>query len=116
MSFADPYLLAALLLILPSCFFLRSRLGDGSVPGGFSNLALLSGFQPTWRLRYRWLPTLLRAGAIALLVVALARPQTGQADTELPGQGIDIALVLDTSSSMGSGLGERHPPRSGADA
>ena len=106
MSFADPYLLAALLL-LPLLLFVRSRIGDGSVPGGFSNLALLSGFKPTWRLRYRWVPTLLRAGAIALLIVAIARPQRSQADSELPGQGIDIALVLDTSSSMGSGLSER---------
>src|SRR5688500_9906718 len=104
MSFADPYLLAALLL-LPILLFVRSRIGDGSVPGGFSNLALLSGFKPTWRLRYRWVPTLLRAGAIALLIVAIARPQRSQADSELPGQGIDIALVLDTSSSMGSEMG-----------
>jgi Ca-activated chloride channel family protein len=50
-------------------------------------------------------PTFLRAGAIALLIVAVARPQAGQAESELPGQGIDIALVMDTSSSMGSGLG-----------
>ena len=106
MSFADPYLLAAL-LVLPIVVFVRSRIGDGSVPGGFSNLALLSGFKPTWRLRYRWVPTLLRAGAIALLIVAIARPQRSQADSELPGQGIDIALVVDTSSSMGSGLSER---------
>jgi Ca-activated chloride channel family protein len=103
-SFADPYLLAALLL-LPIILLIRSRIGDGSVPGGFSNLALLSGFKPTWRLRYRWVPTLLRAGAIALLIVAIARPQRSQADSELPGQGIDIALVVDTSSSMGSEMG-----------
>ena len=31
---------------------------------------------------------------------ALARPQTGRAESELPAQGIDIAHVLDTSSSM----------------
>ncbi len=61
--------------------------------------------RPTWRIRFRWVPTIVRAGAIALLVVALARPQKGQAESELPGQGIDIALVLDTSSSMTTLLG-----------
>jgi Ca-activated chloride channel family protein len=104
-SFADPYLLAGLLL-LPVVLLIKRRIGDGAVPGDFSNIGLLSGFKPTWRLRYRWVPTLLRAGAIALLVIAIARPQRGLADSELPGQGIDIALVLDTSSSMGSGLGD----------
>jgi Ca-activated chloride channel family protein len=37
-------------------------------------------------------------------VTALARPQTGRADTEIPARGIDIALILDTSSSMSSSL------------
>jgi Ca-activated chloride channel homolog len=68
-------------------------------------VSLLSGLRPTRRIRFRWLPTLLRAGAIALLVVALARPQKGQAQSELPGQGIDIAIVLDTSSSMSTTFG-----------
>src|SRR5262249_46538612 len=45
------------------------------------------------------------AVALVLLVIALARPQNGQADSETPGQGIDIALVMDVSSSMGSPFG-----------
>jgi Ca-activated chloride channel homolog len=97
--FADPYLLV-LLALLPLALFLKARFTKEASAGGFSNLSLLAGFTSTWRLRYRWLPTALRAGALALLVVALARPQTGRAESELPGQGIDIALVLDTSSSM----------------
>ena len=99
MTFADPVLLL-LLLAIPVALLIKGRTGEGNGAGGFSNLALVSGFRPTWRLRYRWVPTLIRAGAIALLIVALARPQIGQADSELPGQGIDIALVLDTSGSM----------------
>ena len=43
MSFADPYLLVGL-LILPVVLLLKWRIGDGAVPGGFSNIALLSGF------------------------------------------------------------------------
>jgi Ca-activated chloride channel family protein len=101
-TFNDPYLLL-LLIALPVLLLLKRRAGDASTPGRFSSVALLSGFRPTWRLRYRWLPTAIRAAALALLVVAIARPQTGQADSILPGQGIDIALVLDLSSSMQSG-------------
>jgi len=99
MSFADPLLLL-LLLAIPIALLLTRRTGEGNAAGGFSNVDLLSGFQPTWRVRFRWLPTFLRAGAIALLIVALARPQVGRADSELSGQGIDIAIVLDTSGSM----------------
>jgi Ca-activated chloride channel family protein len=99
-----------LLLALPVVLLLKWRTGDQAAPGRFSNLTLLGGLRPTWRIRYRWLPALIRAGALALLVIALARPQVGQADTVLPGQGIDIALVMDQSSSMGSaslGTGSR---------
>ena len=45
--------------------------------------------------------------AIALLIIAIARPQVGQADSELPGQGIDIALILDTSGSMSARFGSQ---------
>ena len=99
MTFADPNLLF-LLLGIPGALLLKRRTGEGNGAGGFSNVALLAGFRPTWRTRYRWFPTFVRAGAIALLIIAIARPQVGEADSELAGQGIDIALVLDTSGSM----------------
>jgi Ca-activated chloride channel family protein len=51
-------------------------------------------------VRLRWLPAALRACAIALLVVAVARPQRGLATTFVPEQGIDIVLALDISGSM----------------
>jgi Ca-activated chloride channel family protein len=98
-TFANPGLLL-LLIAIPVLLLLKARLGESKSAGGFSNIALLAGFRPTWRVRYHWVPTFVRAGAIALLIVALARPQVGQADSELPGQGIDIALILDTSGSM----------------
>ena len=61
--------------------------------------------QKEGRLDLSWLPSFFGVCALALLVVAIARPQKGQAQSELPGQGIDIALVLDTSSSMTTSLG-----------
>ena len=102
MRFAEPLFLVFLVAI-PLLFFLKRRQGGGAgMP--FSDIGLVAGFKPTRRLRFRWVPTAIRAGAIVLVVFALARPQTGRADSELPGRGIDIALVLDTSSSMSSSL------------
>ena len=100
MTFAHPYFFA-LLALIPLLLLLKQRRGE--TPGaGFSSLRLLAGYRPTWRVHYRWLPTALRAFALALIVVAIARPQTGEADSLLPGEGIDIALALDTSGSMTS--------------
>jgi Ca-activated chloride channel family protein len=42
----------------------------------------------------------LRLIAVAALVVALARPQRGEASTTVEGEGIDIVLAYDVSSSM----------------
>jgi len=65
-----------------------------------SSLAGARAAAPTWRVRLRWLPAVLRLAAVALLIVAVARPQSGRAETLLPQEGIDIVLVLDTSTSM----------------
>ncbi|HEV8323405.1 MAG TPA: VWA domain-containing protein [Myxococcota bacterium] len=52
-----------------------------------------------WAARVGWLPAALRVAALALLAVALARPQTFRPDlVEL--EGIDIVVALDMSLSM----------------
>ena len=53
----------------------------------------------SWRLH---LPFYARLAALALLVLALARPQLGYAWEESLTEGIDIQLVLDISGSMGA--------------
>ncbi|HEX8530881.1 MAG TPA: VWA domain-containing protein [Cytophagales bacterium] len=61
---------------------------------------------PSGRLRWspvgllRFVPDLLVGGAVALVLVALARPQRVQQRVELFSEGIDIMLVLDVSQSM----------------
>ncbi len=99
MRFADPLLLV-LILVVPLLLLLRRGARPEARPGLFSSIGLLSGYRQTRRVRFRWIPTALRAIALVLFVIALARPQSGQAQSELPGQGIDIALVQDISSSM----------------
>lgn len=48
----------------------------------------------------RWLPSLLRALAIAALAAALARPRTVGGHTRIAGKGVSIVVALDHSSSM----------------
>lgn len=48
---------------------------------------------------FRWLSRL-RFLALALLVIALARPQLGRTQSEISASGVDIVLALDLSTSM----------------
>ena len=102
MTFATP----ALLLLLPAVAvplvlrWLRVSRRPALAFADFSAIHLAADGRATWRLRILALPDLLRAVAVAMLIVALARPQEGLAITLLPEEGIDIVVALDTSSSM----------------
>ncbi len=54
----------------------------------------------TWRYYLRHLPFVLRCMAVALIIVALARPRTEEHNSNTTTEGIDIVLSLDISSSM----------------
>ena len=97
-AFATP----ALLLLLPAIVFLTlPRLTMRRVATVIADGTLArAAARPTWRLRLRWLPAVLRATAIALLVVAVARPRHGNAITVAPEEGVDVVLSVDVSSSM----------------
>jgi len=64
--------------------------------------------RPTVRVRaLRWLPGV-RVVAIVLLAVGAAGPRIGDARAIVPAEGIDIALAIDSSSSMtASRLGDK---------
>ncbi len=59
----------------------------------------------------RWLPPAVRLLAIAVMIVALARPRAGRVDAAVEAEGIDIMLALDTSRSMLDHLGEGDEPK-----
>ena len=92
---ASPWWLL-LLLLVPLLAWLHHRRWE---PGAltFSRVPAVAG--GTWRLH---LPFYCRLLALALLVVALARPQLGYSWEETTTEGIDIELVLDISGSMGA--------------
>jgi Ca-activated chloride channel family protein len=66
----------------------------------FSSIQALQSLKPSHSLLLRRLVMGLRILTIALLVMAMARPQTGRRHTQVSTEGIDIVLVLDTSGSM----------------
>lgn len=66
----------------------------------FSSLDTLSRLKPSRSLLLRRLVLGLRVLTVALLILAMARPQTGRKQTQVRTEGIDIVLVLDTSGSM----------------
>jgi Ca-activated chloride channel family protein len=68
----------------------------------FADTSLVANLTRSWRLYLRPMLPMLRLLAIALIILAAARPQTGQAREVIKGEGVDIALALDISGSMAS--------------
>lgn len=95
--FADPMLLWALpaLLLLPLARG-RTRRAAGLL---FPSADLVRSVGGVARANGGWLG-LLRLLALALFVVALARPQQGLGAAAIEARGIDIVLALDISGSM----------------
>src|SRR5690554_6482754 len=100
MGFAQPYWLVLLLLIPALAWWEWRRLRGGGAALQFSSLRLLRAADPTWRIRLRWLPAAFRTVALALCILALARPQEHNVVVQHSAEGIDIMLVLDISTSM----------------
>ena len=96
-QFANPWaLLGFLLLPVLVAVMYRHRRPRLS----YSDIRLLPGTGPTWRTILHKHVGWLRIFALALGVLALARPQSGFSTEEITSEGIDIMLVVDTSGSM----------------
>lgn len=98
LRFGDPWLLL-LLAPLAALALYAWRAGRGGAVR-FGSLAGVARPRPTWRMRLDAALPVFRIAAAALLVFALARPQRGIASGEAQGDGIDIVLAFDVSSSM----------------
>lgn len=66
----------------------------------FSDTSLLSNLPVSSRVRLRRIPDILRLLAWIVLVVALARPQSGMSEDITTGEGINIVIAMDISNSM----------------
>jgi len=94
-------LFVAWLILLASLPRVRSWLGRPTrATVRFSSFRQLGELAGSRALLARRLVGALRWLSVALLLVAMLRPQTGRTLTDVDTEGIDIVLVLDTSGSM----------------
>ena len=88
-----------LLLLLPLVFLIeRSRRSGSSFT--FSSGELLDGIKSTARVRLGKMLIVLKITALALMIIALARPQAILENSKTVSEGVDIVLALDTSTSI----------------
>lgn len=102
MSFAAPQFLYVGAVIVPLAILLlvlaeRARRRALSRIGQPSLIARLAA---SVNLQGRYLKAALWVAALALLMVALARPQWGETKTSAPQKGVQVMVALDVSSSM----------------
>ena len=94
-SLADPHFLALLPLAAFAVWWGRSRRGRARV-----RVPIALAVPRSLRQRVLWIPPVLQALALGLVVLALARPLRGNVEHDVTSEGVDIALVVDRSSSM----------------
>jgi Ca-activated chloride channel family protein len=104
--FESPWLLG-LLLLLPLLAAWPMLIRKWSRPSTlrYANVKLASGAGAqtrSWRISARPVLNVIRLVALALIILAVARPQTGHAREIVRGEGVDITLALDISGSMAS--------------
>jgi Ca-activated chloride channel family protein len=97
--FALPHALFLLLFLIPLFYFsLGKKRRQRSVAYPSLGIIQAAGLQAAVWKRYAGLA--LRGAVLVLIVFAMARPQTGRSERTVKSEGIDIMLLLDTSSSM----------------
>jgi Ca-activated chloride channel family protein len=98
MAFKTPLVLCLLPIVLSVLFIIKAR--ERRANFRFSSALLLKGLPLTWKVRFQFIPSLLRLITLMLLVVALAGPRLVLSQTQVKAEGIDIVLAIDISSSM----------------
>jgi len=113
--FANPEFLI-LLVILPVMIYWylkRRRSPKSSATLRYSNLGVVKQSKSTTMKQLRHVLFVLRVLAAGLLVIVLARPQSGQKESQVQTEGVDIILAMDVSSSM---LAEDFKPKNRLEA
>ena len=100
MHFASPYYLWLLTLLVPMIGYYVWRTLQGGAAIQISSVEGVVRAPKTVRYWLRHLPFAQRLAALALLIVALARPQDVEQNVRTNAEGIDIMLAIDVSGSM----------------
>ncbi len=99
-QFANPVFLWALVFLPGLVYWYIRRHRQASSDLRYSTLRAFGTVKPTLKERLRHVPFAARTLMIALLIIALARPQTVSQGENIYAEGIDIVLLLDISTSM----------------
>ncbi len=100
MHFASPYYLWLLVLLVPAIAYYVWRTLQGGATIQLSSIEGVARAPKTLRYWLRHVPFVLRIAALALAIVALARPQGIEEHSRTNTEGIDIMLSIDVSGSM----------------
>ncbi|MBO4568090.1 MAG: VWA domain-containing protein [Bacteroidales bacterium] len=100
MEFASSYFLYGLIIIplLIVWYIFLGRKHQAYVK--FSDTGFFKGMPKSWRIYARHILFVIDICALALLIIALARPQSSSKNQKINVEGIDIVLTIDLSSSM----------------
>lgn len=99
-TFAYPIVLY-LLILIPFYVYWKIYKYRKKLPTlNFSTFKIFANIKPSIKERLWFFPDILRSLAYAALIIALARPQSFTSGEDIYTEGIDIAMVLDISSSM----------------
>lgn len=96
MLFGSPWNLIGLMLLPVLVYFLRNK----------QSYVLFPSLHPMVQIPHHWtdllrhLSPICRVGALAMVILALSRPQVTKDQQEHLSEGLDIVLVIDTSKSM----------------
>lgn len=99
MRFHDPQLLWLLLLLIPWALLRRRQAGRTDALKT-ADEARIASLPDTLRARFARSLPYLRLMILALSILALARPQAVERETEVRSKGVDLVVALDLSTSM----------------
>lgn len=98
--FENPRILWLLLLLVPMVAYYVYRTLQGRAAIQVSTVSGLLKLKRTYRYWLRHAPFVLRLLVVALVIFAMARPQSSEESQNVNAEGIDIVMALDISGSM----------------
>ncbi|MFH1867789.1 MAG: VWA domain-containing protein [Candidatus Omnitrophota bacterium] len=98
MIFKDPWILLFFPFVIVAAYFLKPIYSSSAMR--FSSAELLKSRKPTLKLLLAKNLIYLRAAALLLFFLALARPRIPLQETKIQTEGVDIVLAIDASGSM----------------